>query len=380
MKTRTLLVLVAVALVAGAGLVVVRMASKPPADLGLGKRLLEGLDINAVESIAVSHAGASVHLARKEGRWTVRERFDYPADFDKIARFLRRLGDLKIGRTFAAGDGSLSRLALKSPDDPKAGPDEKGTLFVLRDQAEKPLAQLLAGKTRKREDAYGYPEGQYVMEARGKTVYLVDQHFEDLGKMPKDWLQKTLFDVPPADVVRVAAGGEAAAPPAYVLERPEKGKEFLPVAFPEGMKLKESEARKTAGALNPLVLEDVAGKDASAKETAGPWIEYRLFSGVVYRLFPFEDPEEKTCLVRVKVTYDAPAEEGPEKETEAGSDADSPGEQAERTMEGKTPEQWAREASELDGKVGPWTFVISKRLCESLATDPATLTEQAPSR
>jgi hypothetical protein len=122
MKTKTLVILLIIlGLVAGAGALVMHLKSQGGSGDPLDKLILENLPVNDIVSIHIKGPEKLVLLTKTSDRWVVENRFQYPADFTKIADFVRKLKQAKIGRQFESTQDTLKRLSLKNPDDKEAG-------------------------------------------------------------------------------------------------------------------------------------------------------------------------------------------------------------------------------------------------------------------
>ena len=60
----------------------------------MGQKVFPSFPVNDVAAIHVKAAG-DLHLVRKDDRWRVQERNDYPANFSQISDLLLKLADLK---------------------------------------------------------------------------------------------------------------------------------------------------------------------------------------------------------------------------------------------------------------------------------------------
>ena len=156
--------------------------------------------LNDVASATIRRPTGDVSLVKKGDIWTVKERADYPADFNQVSDLLRALWELKSAQEVKAGPSQLPRLELVEPGKAPAG---AGTLVELKDQGGKTLASLLAGKkyTRRGDDASGmppFPAGRYVMPAGGSNnprIALVSAPLDALDQAPERWLSRDFFRV-----------------------------------------------------------------------------------------------------------------------------------------------------------------------------------------
>lgn len=377
MRTRTLVILLIIlAVLAGVGTLVWRLKAPTAPESALGKPLLENLPANEISAITLEDPAKSISLAKKSGRWVVEDRFDYPADFEKIAAFVRKLKDAKIGRQFESSEETLQRLSLKPPDDPGAGNAEKGTRIQLKNGSGTVLVSLLLGKARETGGERSFPDGHYVQLGDSSMIYLIDTHFAYMEKDPSDWLDKTLVEVDAEDVRQItclSADGKTAL---YTFKRPEKGKALEPAALPENSKISQSALDRLARSLSSLRMEDVVDpSDASVAShlERSNHLRYQLFSGMIYHVHPGEACSDADgCHLKLSVTYAEPFEPSAENAEAAEEQAPKEGE----TAREKRPEARALEAQQLNDQLSPWVYAIPKWQHEAFITDLEKLLEK----
>src|SRR5436190_18941042 len=110
-------------------------------DPAIGKKLLGDLPVNDVARISVKQDTNELNLVKKDGRWRVRERNDYPANYSEISDFLLKARDLKVVQTEKVGPSQLSRLALVPGQGTNAA-----LVLELKDQNDKTIQNVLLGK------------------------------------------------------------------------------------------------------------------------------------------------------------------------------------------------------------------------------------------
>jgi hypothetical protein len=375
MKVKTLaILLIVLAVLTGVVFAVLMQHSSQEGKRELGTPLLKNLPANDIASVTILGGGGNaVQLSQTGNRWVVKDRFGYPADFSKLVEFVRKLKDAKIGRSFAASEKALKRLHLKDPGDKEGEKEEKGTAITLADANGKPLVHLIMGQPMKGGKGGFFPEGQYVILGNRKTVYLIDKQFEGLGETPAEWLKKDLIDVKGEDIGEIVCLDPDGKTTRFAFRRPEKGKDLEPVGLPPGKKIKRSSVNRLAGALSGLQIEDVVDP-AKAGEIIGmansAKIEYHLFNGMIYDLYPGSKCKEgEPCYLKVAVRYQIPgpvktaAKEVPKTEGDKEKAGD-----AERTMEQK--------AEALNKELGRWTYTIPRWKHDALATDLASLLDK----
>ena len=197
-RKQAIILIIAVAVIGGAGLLIYqkRNQSWEASSAQLGSKVVKDFPINDIEQIRIKQHSGQVNLARKNDRWVVEERNGYPANFDNISDFLRKVHDLKMARPMRVTEKQLGRLELT----PDKGTNS-ATVVEFKDKGGKTIS-LLLGKKDMKESAGGqfgggsWPSGRYVMVGNDlKTVGLVSEPFANIEPKPEDWIDKEFFKV-----------------------------------------------------------------------------------------------------------------------------------------------------------------------------------------
>ena len=197
-KQLTLLIVLGVVL-GGLGWLAWQKKAQPYKDstAKMGDKVLPGFPLNDVETIVVVQAKASMTLAKKDDRWVVKERGDYPASFDNISDVLKKFWELKVAKPVTVGPSRLPVLELVAPD------KGNGTLVEFKDKSGKSIKSILLGAKSMKESGgdsqFGggsFANGRYVMVGGDlATVSLVTEPFSNVEVKPEDWLNKEWFKV-----------------------------------------------------------------------------------------------------------------------------------------------------------------------------------------
>ena len=198
-KQLTLLIVVA-AVLGGLGWVAYQKQSAPyrEATQKMGGKVLPNFPLNDVEQIAIKQPKGELNLAKKDDIWVVKNRGDYPANFDTISETIRKFWELKVAKPVKTGPSRLAALELVPPD------KGAGTLVEFKDKSGKTINSVLLGaKSMKHgsDDSSfggggGWPDGRYVMVGSDvQTVALVTEPFSNVEAKPEDWLKKEWFKV-----------------------------------------------------------------------------------------------------------------------------------------------------------------------------------------
>ena len=374
MKTKTLVILLIIfGLLGGAGALIVHLKSPSGSGSALDKLILENLPTNEIAAITIKGPENTVLLAKKPDQWVVENRFHYPADFSKIVDFVRKLKQAKIGRQFQSSEATHARLSLKSPDDKNAGKAGKGTKILLKDESGKLLASLLLGKPRESGAERSFPNGHYVTLDNDSKIYLIDTHFAHLQKEPSAWLDKALLKVEDNEIKKISSLSADGGKIHYTFVRAEKGNDLEPSELPANKKVDKSALNRLARSLSSLNMEDVidpSDDSVSIDLKKSNKVEYHLFNGMIYRVYPGKAcPEDGQCYLKVEVDYQGPAaEKKPAADEKASSN--------EKTSPEKTSEETDLEAKQLNKRLSPWVYVISKWQHDSFVTDLDKLLEK----
>ena len=354
MKTKTLVVLLVIlAISAGAGLFLFRSPDVPVSNGAMGTLIFETLPANEITSIVIDRPDGSVILVKEKDIWIVENRFGYPADFSRITDLIRKVKQTKAGRKFSAAGPVTKRLSLISPSDKKAAQDEKATRIRFMKKDKTVAADILLGNTRKRKGK-GIPDSQYVMLADGTDIYLVDQIFSSFETSAPKWLKKSPVNAAKEDIRKIICVGPDNKP-RYTFERPAKGKEFVLINPPTQRKIKQSDLNRLSGALAGLAIEDVANPSdppESLSNGISPRISYTLFNGITYHVFPgVACSPGIPCYLRLQVAFSGRTTQ---KETQDPGKASGKKDAA----DGETDASLTVKAKELNDRLGPWAFVI----------------------
>lgn len=276
MKINILAILIGAALIGSAMVFYYPAHKKNLAPAAIGSKVLSDLPVNQVAKIIITSGDGVNTIAKSKDKWVVASRFNYPANFDKVADVIRELGELKIGQTVQATPAQLGSFNLIGPNSSGTNRQaESGTLLELRDEKDGFLASLLVGKKFMRkqespsmEDMAGfgaYSDGQYVRSVDGK-VYLVARSLARMTEPAKNWLADNFIDAPSAEIKEITVSGPERE--TIKLARAKEGDAFaLNDLHPEEGVIDVSKINQMTGALNRLGFDDVADPAISLKET-----------------------------------------------------------------------------------------------------------------
>jgi len=201
MNRKQLTVLIVAGLVVGAAAIFIsknKDKMQATSNQRIGQQVVKSFPLNDVERVTVKHGGDQMNLTRKDGRWVVAERADYPANFGSVSEFLRKVWDLKVAQPVRITDKQLARLELTT---------QAGTVVEFKDKSGKVLNTLVLGKKHMRDNPQaandpfgggggGWPDGRYLIVGNDvKSAALVSEPFANVEVKPADWIDKEFFKI-----------------------------------------------------------------------------------------------------------------------------------------------------------------------------------------
>jgi len=227
---------------------------RPDNVASLGRTLFKDLKAADIAVIRIVEPKKTLTLQRKEDRWVIAERADFPADIGKVREFVLKVIGLKIGQSEPLGekdrvrlnlDGSGTRVEFKAADGKDLGAFTVGRKYFKR-EVENPDKAI--------------PDGRFVaVPGDAGTAYLVGDPLSQAAASSAEWIDRTAFQVEKVKTleVRYPAGG------GWRIERSGDNADWKLAGAKPGEKLDVSRANAASYSLQLLELADVAPKDAA---------------------------------------------------------------------------------------------------------------------
>lgn len=205
MNRKQFVILLAVlAVLGGAGLLTYQKQNRErgSGNAAIGKKLLPDFPVNNVAHLAITQGTNQVNLVKKEDLWRVRERSEYPANYQQISELLLKIRDMKVTQTEEVGDSQLPRMGLATDAGSNAA-----VVMEFKDKDGKSLASVLLGKKHMRKSARpspmemgmgdeGFPDGRWIKVAgNARNIALVSDPLSTVEPKPEQWLSKDFFKV-----------------------------------------------------------------------------------------------------------------------------------------------------------------------------------------
>ena len=268
MNARVAAILVILLAVLGGGALLYQQQERAarPDNVGtLGKVLFKDLKAADIAAIRIVEPNATLTLRRKDERWLIAERADFPADVSRVREFVLKVIALKIGQSEPLGEKDRGRLGL---DEPGKNSTTAGTQVAFLAADGKTLGSFTVGrKYFKREvdnPERAIPDGRFVaLPGEAGTAYLVGDALTQATAKTAEWIDRTSFQIEKVRSLEVRYPGGGG----YRIERAKDNAEWKLAGAKPGEKLDISRANAASYSLSLLELADVAPKDPDAKMT-----------------------------------------------------------------------------------------------------------------
>ncbi|RYD29086.1 MAG: DUF4340 domain-containing protein, partial [Verrucomicrobiaceae bacterium] len=359
-----------------------------------GQTLLESFPAADVATIEIKGADSSVTLEKKDGKWLLPQRENFPAKtsgVNSVNDLLRTVGELKVAQSMQAGPSFAASFGM---DENSKEAKERGINAIFKDASGKELANITVGKNIESAAGSGVPlagggaTGRYVRNhADDSGFYAVSELFPTLSDQPKSWLAADEFlRVEKIQSISVTLPGKEET--AWKAVRATEDAEFTLDGAAEGEAIEPAAATSLKSLLAYSRFTDVVTKAEVEKRAVADQkrvATITTFEGFTYTITftpskaaekpassnP-EDPSpaaEDTYLVTVAVDATIPKERKKE-EGEKPEDAKAK-EEAFTTRTKELTERLAKEKA-----FAPYTFEVAKAAFEQLLKDRATLTKK----
>ncbi len=361
-RNQFITLLVVAAVIGGIGLFLYkRNADSYQGASKAGQPLLGEFNINDVAHIAIRKDDREANIVKQDNVWTVRERGQYPANFEQISEFVRKLDDLKVVQTLQVGPSQLGRLELAAP-----GQANSATVVEFKDAAGKILASLRVGAKHMKKsdrpspfgDDGGFPNGRYVMAGNEGAVSVVLDPLSQADPKPEQWLNRDFFKVEKPKSIAVKA---PEATNSFKIFRENETAEWQLVDATPEEKLDNGKASGLASALSyPSFNDVVVGKSAEETGLDKPTtVTIETLEGFTYTLQVGGKGPDETLHTTVAVTADIPKERKP------GAD-EKPEDREKLDKEFKEKNDKLAEKLQKEQALSKWTYLVPRWTLESL--------------
>jgi Domain of unknown function (DUF4340) len=374
-RKQLIILLVLVVVLGGAGIMLhnKQKSSWEGANPSAGKKLLGDFPINDVAHIEVKQGANDLNLAKKDEKWCVRERNDYPANWPQITELLIKLGDLKIVQSEAVGQSQLTRLNLVP------GTSTNSAVVVdFKDKNDKPIRSLLLGKKHMKksnrpnpmmgdmddDESGGYPDGRYVKVGNDeKDVIVISDPLANLDTKPDQWLNKDFFKV---EKIRSVAVNFPAATNSWKISRETETGEWKLADAKPTEQLDNSKASGVGNALSAPAFNDVSmAKPEELGLDKPTTVTLDTFDNFTYTLKVGQKTNDNLPL-NVSVAADLPKERTPGKD-------EKPEDKDKLDKEFKEKQKKLEEKLTQEKPFEKWTYLVSNWTLDQLLKERSQL-------
>jgi hypothetical protein len=327
------------------------------------QKLLGDFPLNDVAHITVKHTNSELNLVKQDDQWKVRERYNYPANFQEISECLRKMWELKAVQTQPVGPSQLGRLELMPPDKGT----NSGTLVEFKDKNDKLIRSVLLGKKHMRQsaspspfggDSGGWADGRFVLVQGDKPageveVSVVSESFSNVEPKPDSWINKDFFKVEKLRSISVTTTN---ATNGFTLAREVEGGEMKLADKKPNEELDTTKVSSLGSALSYPNFNDVVSPEAKP-ETLGfdkpVKATLETFDHFVYSVQIGKSTNDDTYPLKFSVTADLPKERTPGKDEKAED-------KTKLDKEFKEKNDKLKEKLNQEKALEKWTYLVSK--------------------
>jgi len=309
------------------GVIYMAIAGKSgTAAIVIGKEPLAELPFSKIHSIVItankSETKDTLTLNRANEGWVVVNREGYPADAERIEKFVREFKDMKVLRELSAASGQLARIGLI---DPGAASENSATRITLQNKEGKALHTLHLGKelSAPGSDSQnnspmggggGFPDRRFVMiDSDRSKITVVDQTFSNANTTPSDWLSKDFIKVEKPSSIEVKYPGEGSTNSWIITKSSDVAEWKLEGKMPEGKTLDTTSAPSSPFS-SPSFNDLATDTEKSQLDKNATQINIKTFEGLTYEVKVGPIPSGSDRIIQVNVSADPPKDRTPAKD------------------------------------------------------------------
>jgi len=166
----------------------------------VGQILLSDIPYETAAAFTVTDEKHTVEIARKDGKWVIPTRDNFPANVTTVNDLTDNTFNLKVQRVEkGVGASHYGRLGLAAKGGDAKG-EEIGRTISIKDASGKELGGLVVGKVQEVASnpanfdfSQPQPRPQWIKVNNAEAIYLTATGFSRLEAEPKNWLDKEKF-------------------------------------------------------------------------------------------------------------------------------------------------------------------------------------------
>lgn len=218
MNKRQVIILWAIAIALGGGVAAVKLSQNQSTQSATkrtaGQKLFESFPAADAVTINIQGVADQVTLTRKDGKWVVAQRDNFPANSTYVNDLIRTLSELKVTLGLEAGPSFSPRFGM---DKSATKAEEHGISAIFKDAAGLEIAQVSLGKNIESSAAQspmmgmgGNAVGRYIRNHADESgFYAVSEMFPSVSAEAKRWLADSFISPEKIQSIAVSAVGES---------------------------------------------------------------------------------------------------------------------------------------------------------------------------
>jgi hypothetical protein len=291
----------------------------------IGKEPLDGLPFSKIHSIVItankSEMKDTLILNRAKDGWVVVSSQGYPADAERIEKFVREFKDMKVLRELSAPSDQLGRIELI---DPGAASENSATRVTLQDKEGKALHTLHLGKELSAPGSDnqnspmggggGFPDRRFVMiDSDRSKITVVDQTFSNASTTPSDWLNKDFIQVEKPNSIEVIYPGEGSTNSWKITKSSDVSEWELEGKTPEG-KILDTASAPSSPLSSPSFNDLATDIEKLQLDENATLIKIKTFDALNYEVKVGPVPSGSDRIIQVSVSANLPKVRTPVKD------------------------------------------------------------------
>ena len=291
----------------------------------IGKEPLDELPFSKIHSIVITANKSEIKdtliLNRAKEGWVVVSSQGYPADAERIEKFVREFKDMKVLRELSAPSDQLGRIELI---DPGVASENSATRVTLQDKEGKALHTLHLGKELSAPGSDnqnspmggggGFPDRRFVMiDSDRSKITVVDQTFSNASTTPSDWLNKDFIQVEKPNSIEVIYPSEGSTNSWKITKSSDVSEWELEGKTPEG-KILDTASAPSSPLSSPSFNDLATDIEKLQLDENATLIKIKTFDALNYEVKVGPVPSGSDRIIQVSVSANLPKVRTPAKD------------------------------------------------------------------
>ncbi|GAA5116445.1 DUF4340 domain-containing protein [Luteolibacter yonseiensis] len=294
MNKRQVIILWGIALALGVAVAAVKFSqnesTRSATKRTAGQTLFESFPAAETATIDIQGSDGTVTLTKKDGKWVVAQRDNFPANTTYVNDFIRTLNDLKVTQGMEAGPSLAPRFGM---DESATVAAERGLTAGFKDAAGKEIAKVALGKNIGADSESDMMDMEMGSGAVGRYVrnyadesgfYAVGEMFPSVSDEVKRWLADGFIN--PEKIKSITMSLPDKTDPDWKLVRDNEEAEFKLDAAAATEVLDSTAATALRSVLSYARFDDVVPAAKVAERAAAGKLTATLetFEGFIYNI------------------------------------------------------------------------------------------------